>query len=213
MKPVRQRQIVGLMLVFAFFTSVQVCRGESRVPREIAPDVPSSVLLALSERADLYFTGGGNKGVLVVTDVFCPYSRKAHDLLMRRMKYIGQIKVLLVTRFPDWGSDLVAAFVEEMHALGKGANALESAYNLEVPRVNNRAQTRRILLKKLEKAFSGEFNRIGTERIRSSIEEIEANTQLAESHDYTGTPHIIIGNRVLHGYSRRAVEILLVEKP
>ena len=41
------------------------------------------------------------------------------------------------------------------------------------------------------------------------LKRVERNTVIAKKGEYSGTPHIIVGNRVLHGHSRAAIEIIL----
>jgi hypothetical protein len=177
--------------------------------KEIAPDVPAETLEALVSHAGEYLTGSGEKEVLLVADPFCPYTRKTYTLLLRRLEYIRMVRVFLVCRFPKTGSDVAAAFVMRMHAAGKGGSALEAALKLEIPHESDRDSVRQRVLELLKEAFPHELEEDHFEALRPEIGRVAKNTDLAHELGYTGTPHIVIDRRVIHGYTRRGIDILL----
>jgi hypothetical protein len=141
----------GLVLaVLVWFTAAAVGAGRT-LSKKIAPDVPAETLGALVAKSTIYLTGDGDKDVLLVADPFCPNTRKAYNILLSRLEYIRTVRVVLVSRFSEKGSDLVAAFVIRMHSAGEGGAALETALKLNVPQESNRDAARQRALELLRR--------------------------------------------------------------
>jgi hypothetical protein len=215
---VKSKYLKTIILVAIILTVVIVLvesgsRSAPKLSEENAPYVLPETFEAFADRSGIYVIGSGQKDVLLVVDVFCSYSRKTYNLLMNRLEYIKRIRILLVSRFPENGSDVTAAFVMRMHALGEGRETLESAFKLEIPNEENQTAAQQKALDVLSSVTPEGFKLVDVESLRSEIVTVGDNTNLALSHDYTGTPHIIIGNRVLHGYTRKGIEILLKQGP
>ena len=173
--------------------------------KEIAPDVPAQTFNLLDQHAVVFFEGSGQKNLLLIADVFCTKSRKTYDLLKKNMQYIRSLKVLLVARYPESESDIVASHVLRMHAAGKGGPALDSAFNLDITRDGDFKARREALIN----TFQRELGENEKADIPTELETVRRNTEITREVEYSGTPHIIVGNRVLHGYSRAAIRIML----
>jgi hypothetical protein len=209
MRSLKYILLAGLTLAVVIWFTAGEAEAAQTLSKEIAPDVSAETLEAFVSHADVYLTGSGDKEVLLVADPFCPYSRKTYNLLLRRLEYIRMVRVLLVCRFPETGSDVAAAFVMRMHAAGKGGSALETALKLEIPHEGGRDTARQRVLELLKEVFPHELKEDHFEALRPEIRRVAKNTDLAHGVGYTGTPHIVVGRRVLHGYTRRGIDILL----
>jgi hypothetical protein len=99
-----------------------------------------------------------------------------------------------------------------MHSLGKGEFALDSAFNFEIPE-NEGSKTRKQSSDLAMKTFQLE---LGADERSDNLPELKTfkkNTKIVKKVGYSGTPHFIVGNRVLHGYSRAAIKIMLKQDP
>lgn len=208
------KYIIFIFLLFTlliFVPGSQALAGRT-LSKDIAPDVPAETYDLLNNHAGLYFEGSGKKDILLIADTFCENSRKTYRLLKNNLKYIRSIKVLLVSRYPGLGSDIVASHVMRMHSLGKGEFALDSAFNFEVPEKEGSKARKRAL----DLAMKTFRLKLGADERSDSLPELEAvekNTKIAKKVGYSGTPHFITGNRVLHGYSHAAIKIMLKQEP
>ena len=209
MRNLKKIFFIGLSLAaIIWFTGADPAAGPT-LSRKIAPDVPVETFEALVARAKVYLTGAKGKEVLLVADPFCPNSRKAYRLLQNRLEYIHTLKVLLVCRYPERGSDVASAAVMRMYSAGKGETALNTAFKVDPPQGSNRNVARQQALERLKTAFPDELGGDDLETLRPEIDVVSRNTALARKLGYTGTPHIIIGRRVLHGYTQQGIDILL----
>ncbi|HUU40736.1 MAG TPA: hypothetical protein VMW42_07340 [Desulfatiglandales bacterium] len=198
-----------LILALMVWVSAYEVSARQALSKKIAPDVPAEISETLAANADVYLTGGGGKEVLFIADPFCPNSRKTYSLLLSRLEYIRTVKVVLVCSLPHTGSDVLAALVMRMHSAGKGQLALETTFKLEVPQTSDRDAARQMALELFKRAFPDELGAVDFKAIMPELDVVKRNTNLAKEIDYTGTPHLIVGGRVLHGYSDRAIDILL----
>ncbi|MBN2538783.1 MAG: hypothetical protein JXB09_01900 [Deltaproteobacteria bacterium] len=199
--------LLGLLCAWLFFMPGDGAWAARTLSKEIAPDVPAQTFDLLDQHAVVFFEGSGQKDLILIADVFCVNSRKTHDLLKKNMEYIRSLKVLLVTRYPQLGSDIVAAHVLRMHASGKGGLSLDSAFNLDITRDGDFKARREALIETFQRD-PGEDEKTDT---LAELETVRRNTKIAGEVGYSGTPHIIVGKRVLHGYSRAAIKIMLKE--
>lgn len=199
--------IVSLLTLLIFVPGDKAFAGRT-LSKEIAPEVPAETYALLNHHAAVYFEGSGEKNILLIADTFCENSRKTYRLLKNNMKYIRSIKVLLVSRYPRLGSDIVAAHVMRMHSFGKGEFGLDSAFNFEIPEKGG-SKARKQALDLSIKTFQPELGADESSDNLPELETVEKNTKIAKRVGYSGTPHFIVGNRVLHGYSRAAIKIML----
>jgi protein-disulfide isomerase len=209
MKSVKYISFIGLMIALLICNSANPVSARRTLPKEIAPDVPAKIFQILSNHSDIYLRGSGKKEVLLIADPYCPNSRKTYSLLLQRMEYIDTVKVLLVCSLPHTGSDVVSAVVMRLHSAGKGESALDIAFKLEIPQENDRDAARQKALEISKNAFPEGLAGSSLETLQPELDAVTRNTNLAEEIDYTGTPHFIVGGRVLQGYSKPAIDIML----
>ena len=191
--------------------------GESRdagaLSKEIAPDVPPEILEKLLADAKVYIKGSGSKEVLLLADPFCENSRNTYRLLQTRLEQIRTVKILWVSRFPQNGSEVAAAAVMKMQALGKGESALKTVFNLDIPPSAKIEKARQNALVIVNEKFRMDLGEMNLQRLKPELDQLQRSTNLAKEIGYTGTPHFIVDGRVLHGYSAPAIRILLKQVP
>ena len=209
--PLSAMGTVPLLIFLILFRGDGVFAART-LPKDIAPDVPAETSTLLDAHSAVYLEGTGKRDVLLIADTFCENSRKTYGLLKENMKYIRRLKVVLVSRYPMLGSDLVAAHVMRMHAQGKGGSALEQAFAFETLRIEG-FKARRQAMNLAVQTFQLQYGRDETPDTLPELQLVTGNTKLAQDAGYSGTPHLIVGGRVLHGYSRAAIKILLGEDP
>ncbi len=112
--------LLGLLCAWLFFMPESEAWAARTLSKKIAPDVPAQTFDLIDQHAVVFFKGSGQKDLLLIADVFCVNSRKTHDLLKKNMQYIRLLKVILVARYPQSESDIVASHVLRMHAAGTG---------------------------------------------------------------------------------------------
>ena len=204
--------IIVLLLALLIFVPGDKALAGRTLSKEMAPEVPAETNDLLNHHAAVYFEGSGKKDLLLIADTFCENSRKTYGLLKNNMKYIRSFKVLLVSRFPRLGSDIVAAHVMRMHSFGKGEFALDSAFNFEIPEKGG-SKARKRASDLAMQTFQLKLGADDRSDNLPELETVERNTKIAKKVGYSGTPHFITGNRVLHGYSRAAIKIMLKQEP
>jgi len=199
--------IVSIATMLILFLGHQAFAGKT-LSKDIAPDVPVETLQTLNQASAVYYEGSGKKDVILIADVFCENSRKAYGLMKKNLQYIRSISVLWVSRYSQLGSDIVAAHVMRMHSLGKGLTALEAAFDFEVPQEAG-FKGRRQSIDFVKNTFQVQLGEHEKPDTLAELQRVVDNTNLAEDIGYDGTPHFIADRRVLHGYSRAAIKIML----
>lgn len=202
--------IITVIIPMILLCSHQTFAGRT-LSKDIAPDVPAKTLRLIEQQSAIYYDGSGKKDVVFIADPFCVNSRKTYRVIKKNIQYIQTIKMLWVSRYSQLGSDIIAAHVIRSHSLGTGNSAMEAAFNLEIPQESGfKARRRTIdLVKNSFQIQLGENEKADT---LPELHTVVKNTKLAEDLGYEGTPHLIVGNRVLNGYSRAAIKILLREQ-
>lgn len=185
----------------------------SALSKEIAPDVSPEILEKLLPDAEVYMTGSGSKEVLLLADPFCENSRKTYRLLQTRLEQIRTLRILWVSAFPEKGSEIVAAAAMKMQASGKGESALKTVFNLDIPPSAKIGRAREDALVIVNEKFRADLGEMDLHHLKPELEQLQGSTNLAKETGYTGTPHFIVGGRVLHGYSGPALRILLKQGP
>jgi hypothetical protein len=179
--------------------------------KEIAPDAPPEIVEKLLAAATGYLTGTGSKDVLLLADPFCENSRKAYRLLRTRLEQIRTVKILWVSVYPQKGSEVAAAMAMKMQALGKGASALETVFELATPPPAAIQKARENAVAILNEKLRPDLGEIDLQQLKPEMDQVQRNTDLAQGIGYKGTPHFIVDKRVVHGYSGPAIRILLKE--
>lgn len=207
----------ALPMPFAFLLALGLLIGGTMeagaLSREIAPDAPAEIVEKLLPDAKVYMTGNGTKELLLLADSFCENSRKTYRELKNHRGRIKAVRILWVSAFPERGSETAAAFAMKMQALGKGESALEAVFNLAVPPPARIEKARKGALVLLNERFRMDLAEMDLDRLEPELNRVQRNTSLAKKIGYTGTPHLIVDGRVLHGYSGPAIRILLKQGP
>jgi hypothetical protein len=177
--------------------------------KEVAPDVPPQILEKLLQDAKVYMGGRGTKEVLLLADPYCENSRKTYRQLLEHLEQIGTLRILWVSAFPTKGSEVVAAAAMKMQSSGRGEAALKTVFDMDIPPSTEIDKARKNAQILVNEKFRSDLGELDLQRLQPELDQVRKNTALAEEIDYTGTPHFLMDNRVLHGHSGPAIRIML----
>jgi hypothetical protein len=201
-----------MVLAAALLPAVVLIMGGASVAatlsKEIAPDVPPEIQEKLLPDANVYLIGTGSKDVLLLADPFCENSRKIVQQLRDSREKIRTLRILWVSAYPQKGSEVVAAVAIKMLASGKGESAL-TVFDLDIPPSADIQTAQENALFTVNEKFGTSMGKMDLQGLKQQTDQVRKNTDLAKGIGYTGTPHFLVGGRVLHGYSSPAIRILL----
>ncbi len=198
---------VLLLLAIGFIMGGAIEAGA--LSKEIAPDISPEILDKLLPDAKVYMTGTGSKDLLLLADPFCENSRRTYRLLQTNLDLIHTLRILWVSVYAQKGSEVLAAAAMKMQALGKGELALKKVFIQDIPPAAAIDTARKNALVILNEHFRTELGTMDLQRLKPELDQLQKNTNLAREIGYTGTPHLIVDGRVLHGHSGPAIRLLL----
>lgn len=187
--------------------------SHARDVEELFPRFPRATELALTPYIHQYMQGTGEHDVLMISDPFCGYCRRAYAHLLHRSDTIKSVRILHLPLDNYPGSDVAVLLIRKFAKTDHLPEFLTFAHAMELPpKELDMDKARGFTFQ----AFQGEFPQamegLTLETlIAEGLAEVKEGADAAISLGFTGTPHIIVDGYHLKGYSRNGLEILLTE--